>query len=533
MFYEDLYSSTKPQDRSKLRIEKSTTEDNDEVPPILHKEVTHAIAQMKDNKAPGIDEITSDIIKAGGDEAAIQLTKLYNQILQSKKIPQKWKEAKVILLHKKDDKADIKNYRPISLLSHVYKIFTKIIQTRLKDILDQNQPREQAGFKGGYSTTDHLQAANQLIEKSNEYQLNLCLGFIDYQKAFDSIEHTDMFDALRKIGIQRGYIAILEDIYTNATAKIHIDNDISKAFRIERGVRQGDTLSPKMFTAAVEDIFQKANLEERGININGEMLTDLRFADDVALTTTSVKEMEEQLIRLNRESNKVGLKMHKGKTKFMTNFTTQETITIDNHQIEKVDKYKYLGQTLKMENNTEEEILARIKAGWRSFGIHKNILTDKDIPMTLRSRVYDQCVLTTIVYGAETWSTTREMEQKLITTQRAMERKMLSISLRDRVRHTEIRKRTKVKDIMEKIKESKWRWAGHIARTVDNRWTKRLTDWQPRTGKRRRGRQKRRWSDDITVYMGTTAWGRSASSRSKWIHLKEGFVQQWTKQPVR
>ena len=125
------------------------------------------------------------------------------------------------------------------------------------------------------------------------------------------------------------------------------------------------------------------------------------------------------------------------------------------------------------------------------------------------------CVNYNIVYGAETWSTTREMEQKLITTQRAMERKMLSISLRDRERHTEIRKRTKVKNIMEKIKESKWRWAGHIARTVDNRWTKRLTDWQPRTGKRRRGRQKRRWSDEIIVYTGTTAWGRSASSRSK------------------
>jgi hypothetical protein len=265
-------------------------------------------------------------------------------------------------------------------------------------------------------------------------------------------------------------------------------------------VRQGDTLSPKIFTAAVEDIFKKAELEERGININGEMLTDLRFADDVALTTTSVKDMDEQLNRLNRESKKVGLQMHKGKTKFMTNFTTQETITIENHQIEKVDKYKYLGQTLKMDNTTEEEILTRIKAGWRSFGMHKHILTDKDIPMSLRSRVFNQCVLTTIVYGAETWSTTKEMEQKLITTQRAMERKMLNLSLRDRVRHTHIRKRTKVKDVMQKIKELKWRWAGHIARMDDNRWTKRMNEWQPRTGRRRRGRQRRRWRDDIVMY---------------------------------
>ena len=101
----------------------------------------------------------------------------------------------------------------------MYKIFTKVIKNRIKDILDTNQPREQAGFRAGFSTTDHLQAINQLIEKANEYQLQLCLGFVDYQKAFDSIEHIYMFDALRKINIEVGYVSILEHIYTNALAR--------------------------------------------------------------------------------------------------------------------------------------------------------------------------------------------------------------------------------------------------------------------------------------------------------------------------
>ena len=527
-FYQDLYNTTKPQSKNTTRDSK-VCEEEEAIPPILQKEVRHAIKQMKDNKAPGIDGLTSDIIKAGGDVAVDQLTKLYNQILHTKKIPQSWKEAKIILLHKKDDKADIKNYRPISLLSHGYKIFTKIIQNRIKNILDQNQPREQAGFRGNYSTTDHLQSVNQLIGKSNEYQLNLCLGFIDYQKAFDSIEHIDMFDALRATEIQRAYITILEDIYTDATAKVHIDNDISKTVRIERGVRQGDTLSPKIFTAAMEEIFKKADLQDQGINIDGEWLTDLRFADDVALTTRSVKDMEKQLNSLNIESKKVGLQMHKGKTKYMANYETQETISIENHQIEKVDKYKYLGQTVTMDNNNEEEILTRIKAGWRSYAMHKDILTDKSIPMSLRRKIYDQCVLTTIVYGAETWITTRELEQKLMTTQRAMERRMLHLSLRDRVRSTDIRKKTKVQDILKKIKSVKWKWAGHLTRVKDNRWTKRLTEWQPRTGKRRRGRQKKRWRDDITDYMGTSTWTRTAMTRQKWKMLKEGFIQHWMK----
>jgi len=291
-------------------------------------------------------------------------------------------------------------------------------------------------------------------------------------------------------------------------------------------VRQGDTLSPKVFTAAMEAIFKKLPLEERGINVDGEKLTDLRFADDVALTTSTVKDMETQLNDLNKQSKKVGLKMHKGKTKYMTNFKTEETINIEDHEIERVEEYKYLGQTLKMEDCTSEEVMRRIKSGWSCFGRHKDILCNKNVPMSLRRKVYNQCVLPTMTYGSETWSTTKHLERKLHSAQRAMERQMLQISLRDKVRCTDIRHQTGVTDILTKIKQLKWRWAGHVARRNDNRWTKRLLEWQPRTGKRRRGRQKRRWRDDITTFVGAT-WARLAVDRIAWKEREEGYIQQW------
>ena len=136
------------------------------------------------------------------------------------------------------------------------------------------------------------------------------------------------------------------------------------------------------------------------------------------------------------------------------------------------------------------------------------------------------CVLPTMTYGCETWTTTKYLEQKLRTAQHAMERRMLNITLRDKVRNSEITIKTKVKDIIEKTKEAKWRWAGHVARRDDNRWTKRLTEWQPRTGKRRRGRQKRRWRDDLTAYVGT-AWSRLAQDRSRWLLHEEGYTRLW------
>ena len=87
----------------------------------------------------------------------------------------------------------------------------------------------------------------------------------------------------------------------------------------------------------MEAIFRNLNLDERGLDVDGEKLTDLRFADDVALITSSVKDMETQLNNLNIESKKIGLKIHKGKTKYMTNFQSDEIITVENDTIEKVD----------------------------------------------------------------------------------------------------------------------------------------------------------------------------------------------------
>ena len=89
-----------------------------------------------------------------------------------------------------------------------------------------------------------------------------------------------------------------------------------------------------------------------------------------------------------------------------------------------------------------------------------------------------------MIYGSESWKLTKSMENKLRSAQRGIERSMLEISLRDKKRASWIRENTKVRDKLVSIKEQKWRWAGHVARREDNRWSKRLTDWTPREGKR-------------------------------------------------
>ena len=156
------------------------------------------------------------------------------------------KDANIILLFKKGDKDDLKNYRPISLLSIIYKLFTQILVKRLETILNTAQPIEQAGFRSGYSTMDNIQVLQQVIERCNEYELPLCLAFVDYEKAFDSIKLSSLFDAIEKQSIEPSYINLLRSIYTNATATISI-NDTPITIKLEKDVHQADTISPKLF----------------------------------------------------------------------------------------------------------------------------------------------------------------------------------------------------------------------------------------------------------------------------------------------
>ena len=126
-------------------------------------------------------------------------------------MPSQWKESNTVLLYKKGDREDLKNYRPICLLSHICKLFTKITVERLSGHLDEQQPREQAGFRKKYSTMDHIFTLTQLLERAREYRLPMCVAFVDYEKAFDSVEINAVLQSLRKHGVSSQYVDLLRD----------------------------------------------------------------------------------------------------------------------------------------------------------------------------------------------------------------------------------------------------------------------------------------------------------------------------------
>ena len=389
-----------------------------------------------------------------------------------------------------------------------------------------NQESKLASEVDRYSTCDHLQVIAQIVEKSNEYQMPLCLGFVDYEKAFDSVEYQGIIEALEQQKVGSTYVETLVNLYNNCISEVQVQGENSVPFEIQKGVRQGDTLSPKIFNAGLEQVFRSLRWENKGVRVNGEKLNHLRFADDIVLISNNANELQNMLTELDTESRKLGLKINMRKTKVMFNSQIPiSDIRLEGQVVDAVEEYTYLGQQVTMAGERTGEIKRRLAAGWGAFAKYNDLMRSK-LPVCLKRKVYRQCIEPTMTYGCQTWAMTKRMQERLRTTQRSMERAIIGVTRRDRKTNAWVRQQSGVEDILAVVKRQKWRWAGHIARMEDSRWTKLVTEWIPLDGKRERARPKARWEDDITKFLGAT-WVRIARDRSRWKNHEKAFIQQW------
>lgn len=440
-FYTELYSdSNKSTDKTNNKINTNLLNKNADEPEFLKREVEYVIKNLKDNKATGHDKITNEQFKFGGNALTLKLTEIFNEILKTQLIPQDWKKSDIILVFKKGNKHDIANYRPITLATALSKILSKLIELRIRRILTEQQPREQAGFRKYYSTIDHIHTLNQLIEKTNEHQLHIHLAFIDYTKAFDSIKHNYLIEALRNQGVPETYTNIIKDMYRNVKSRI-ITDKIGNYFNIERGVKQGDPLSPLLFNCALEEIIKQTKWNEKGILINGERLNNLRFADDLVIISGNLTELEQMITELNDLGKEAGLNINMTKTKILTKDLNSE-IKIDGKKIETVPEIIYLGQLITFNNRTENEINRRITLTWKKYWSLKHIFKGP-FSDSHKSTIFNSCIVPTLSYGSQSWTITKKIEKRLQTTQNAIERSMLNYQKKRQNKNFNYKKQTK------------------------------------------------------------------------------------------
>ena len=192
----------------------------------------------------------------------------------------------------------------------------KILQARFQQYMNRKPPDVQAGFRKRRGTRDQVANIRWIIEKAREFQKNIYFCFIDYAKAFDSVDHNKLWKILKDMGIPDHLTCLLRNLYAGQEATVTTGHGTADWFQIGKGVHQGCILSPCLFKLYVEYIMRNAGLEEAqaGIKIAGRNLNNLRYADD---TTESEEELKSLLMKVKEESEKVGLKLNIQKMKIM------------------------------------------------------------------------------------------------------------------------------------------------------------------------------------------------------------------------
>ena len=275
------------------------------------------------------------------------LTDIFNSILSNEQFPEVWSCGIIVPIHKKGDTKCTGNYRGITLLPVLAKLFTSIMANRLQEWAEEANklPINQFGFRSNHRTTDAIFVIQSLIEQSKNFNSSLFCCFIDFQKAFDSIDQERLWWKLKMLGISSNFLNTVISMYSQAKACVRIRNTVSGTFQCSKGVKQGCPLSPILFCLFISDIFQEIGTGLPGIEIGKQLIHGLLYADDAVLMSKNEKDMASLLRQLEVYCSKWNLKVNTSKTKMMRigDASKKTTFKYIGVELDEVTEFNYLG----------------------------------------------------------------------------------------------------------------------------------------------------------------------------------------------
>lgn len=511
-FYENLYYDTP--DNNEIII----NENEPSIPPFILSEVENSLKQAKMGKSPGIDGIHTETLKAGGEIIAKACLKLFNEILRTNEIPENFKKAEIVLIHKKGDRRECKNYRPISLLNHTYKVFMLTLANRIKKDLYSFFPSSQAAYQPGRTTIEQIICTEQIIEKALEFNKPVYATFIDFTKAFDSVKLPALWDALSRTPINKNYIKLLKETYKGSKSKIRTDVGYSRFIDILKGVKQGDILSAILFCVLLAAILYDIE-GNYGYPIAGHQISNFGYADDLALIDDNFERLQEFINKFCETAEKAGLSINVSKTQAFTTAETTPEIKIKGNIIAHVDNFNYLGHTINNKNDHNPAIDNRIAKGWAAVNKNEILLKSNRIPINIKTKIYKTFIMPIVLYGCECITWNKNLLRKMEVFQNKILRIITNVNIKDHVPIDFLRSKTKINAIEQEIKSRKLRLFGHLKRQETG--LAKICIEGNINGKRQRGKPKRRWRDDIREWTNMN-WGEinnATRNRSIWRRI--------------
>ncbi|CAF2588534.1 unnamed protein product [Rotaria sp. Silwood2] len=334
-------------------------------------------------KAPGNDEVTADLLKAGGKPVIRWLYEIFVDIWKSELMMQDWSLAILISLYKKGEKQMCDNYRGISLLNVTSKIFSRIILNRIQNMIDYQLLEAQSGFRTQRSTVDQIHILKITMKKRREFNKSLFMCFIDLTKAYDSVNRDLLWRVCRKYGISEKFVNLLKMLYKNSKAKVRIEGELSDSFLIETGVQQGEEvgIAGVKFSYDSNEFFHAKRETYETFNI----LT-LLYADDLVAMCETASDLATFIRTFEKVTQEFGLTTSVKTTSIRTLQQFEENqnrkilkqnemifpdidITIRNQKIEIAESFTYLGCNITRDQKPDSEINTRLTKAAIAFNM--------------------------------------------------------------------------------------------------------------------------------------------------------------------
>lgn len=422
--YRDLWGIAGPQQRKYADSDGCTPIENI-FTPITPKEIEVKLTKIPNSSAAGPDGIRkADLRKKG---VSVVLSKLFNCLLMYCQYPSAWRVNRTTLIPKPDkDVSDVKNWRPITISSIISRIFSSLLDRRLRRVISQTD--RQKGFtieNGCYSS---VQLLNQAITKAKE--VGGTITVLDISKAFDTVPHTAIKVSLERKGIPSLVADYIMHTYEKCTTNIKTC-DGNLTIELKRGVKQGDPLSPLLFNLSIEPIIDCIQDNTAGIEVESHNLAAMAFADDVVLLAKNkeVAAMQIQQVYDRLKEKDMTLSIDKCSTfeyvsRNKTWFIRNPDIGLGNQSVPYNDPdtaFRYLGAKISpwrglidgYEVNTIRDVLNRIQ-----------LLPIKPMQKIALMRSY---ILPKYTYGLIARPPSRGILKEIDTTIRDSARKMLHL----------------------------------------------------------------------------------------------------------